>query len=502
MNSIARILLLAIAPSILHAGDWIKVTSPNFVLYTTAREYEARIVLTAFEQARDFFLRTRPTKLDTVAPVTLVSFDTEREYKPFSPKAFTPAYYVADEQSDFVVMCDLEDLRTRAAVHEYVHSLVRHSGLNLPAWLNEGIAEVYSNMEAKDGRILVGKMLEDRVYSLTHQNWMRTPALVAVGHNSPEYNEATRASLFYAQSWMLTHMLMLSPEYAPKFPAFLEKISETGSSQAALAEIYGKSLAELDRATNVYFRGGTLGAAAYKGEAVKVEISKPAPAREVEIGLILARVQMLAGHPEDAAKRLTQLETTAGVAPELDEARAYVAWKKNDREEAFRQLETAMSHGATNWKTYWDYARLSGMMDADRDKRMAALRQAIERKSDFDEAHLMLGRELHLKSEHAAAIAELQKIKTPDPEFAAGMYLMMAYSAASLKRDADARQWAEEARKLARRPEEIAGADALLNHLQTPGNTTPQFTTPTKTDDSDRPTLRHKDPPPPPKKKE
>ncbi|HJZ97237.1 MAG TPA: hypothetical protein VKE70_12080 [Candidatus Solibacter sp.] len=192
MNSIARILLLAIAPSILQAGEWIKVSSPNFVLYTTAREYEARIVLTSFEQARDFFLRVHPTELDSREPVVIVSFDTEREYKPFSPKAFTPAYNLSDQQRDYIVMCDIEDIRTRAAVHEYVHSLVRHSGLNLPAWLNEGMAEVYSNMEVKDGRILVGKMLEDRVYSLTHSNWMRTPALVAVG---PKDDDSDRPTL-------------------------------------------------------------------------------------------------------------------------------------------------------------------------------------------------------------------------------------------------------------------------------------------------------------------
>ena len=94
MNLTARVLVLvlAIAPSILYAGDWIKVTSLNFVLYTSTREYEARIVLTSFERARDFFLRVHPTKLDSREPVVIVSFDAGRDYRPFSPKAFTPAY--------------------------------------------------------------------------------------------------------------------------------------------------------------------------------------------------------------------------------------------------------------------------------------------------------------------------------------------------------------------------------------------------------------------------
>lgn len=48
---------------------------------------------------------------------------------------------------------------TRIAIHEYVHVLVRHSGLDIPLWLNEGLAGVYSGMEAWDGgKILVGNI--------------------------------------------------------------------------------------------------------------------------------------------------------------------------------------------------------------------------------------------------------------------------------------------------------------------------------------------------------
>jgi hypothetical protein len=122
-------------------------------------------------------------------PVTLVAFDDAKEYRPYSPRDNTPAYFVGDEQRDYIVMSDLGAERARIAVHEYVHVLVRHSGLKLPVWLNEGMADVYSTMQAEDGRIFLGAMPKDRIYSLTHERWMRLPTLVRVGYQSPEYNE-------------------------------------------------------------------------------------------------------------------------------------------------------------------------------------------------------------------------------------------------------------------------------------------------------------------------
>ncbi len=64
---------------------------------------------------------------------------------------------------------------------------------------------------------------------------------------SPQYNEAERESMFYAQSCLLVHMLMLGEGYADKFPRFLERVSATGSSQTAFIEVYEKSTADIER---------------------------------------------------------------------------------------------------------------------------------------------------------------------------------------------------------------------------------------------------------------
>ena len=237
MRWLLAALACGVAVPALSGADWIKVNSPNFELYTTSSEREARATLDIFEQARDFFLRVKSTTLAARLPVTLVGFGDPKDYRPYSPKSFTPAYFVGDEQRDYIVMSDLGADRTRAAIHEYVHLLVRDSGLTLPVWLNEGMADVYSTFGAQDGKIMVGSIPRDRNYSLTHEKWMGLPALVAVGMNSPEYNEQERAGVFYGQSWLLAHMLILGDAYAAKFPMFLAEVSASGSSPSAFRSI-------------------------------------------------------------------------------------------------------------------------------------------------------------------------------------------------------------------------------------------------------------------------
>jgi hypothetical protein len=425
MRSAALLYLFTLVPQIVSGADWTKLSSPNFDLYTTCSANYARLTLENFELARDFFLRVKPMKGTSELPLTLIAFDTPREYKPYAPNEFTPAYYTNNPQHEYIVMTDLEDDRRRVAIHEYVHVLVRHSGLKIPAWLNEGMADVYSTLSQEGDRVIVGAMPRDRVYSLTNGHWMHIPEIVRITHGSPQYNESDRAGMFYAESWLLVHMLMLGDEYAAKFPAFADRVSESDTPTAFL-EIYGKNQAQMERAMHEYFGGPTIGGASYKATPRKAEITAPKPGSDVEIGVILSHLLVIHDKTREAARRLEQLAAKHPESPEVDGARAYVALREEDRDAVLQHLQSAIAHGSTNWKTYWDRARLLS----------------------------------------------------------------------SANRDREAREYAEQARKLARSPEDIATIDAVL-HRPADAPSPPPGTT----DDPGRPTLRHRDPPPPPIKK-
>ena len=315
----ALLIAAAVMPG-LHA-EWIRLASPNFEFYTELPERQARETLDAFERARDFLFRVKPFKMNSPLPVTLVGFASTKAYAPYATDVIKPAYYTGDAEHDYIVMGYLGNNSSWVAVHEYVHLLVRHSGLDIPLWLNEGLADVYSTIETRDGRIVVGASPKGRVQTLTRDKWLRLDEVADADTKSKAYNSLIAAPVYYAESWLLTHMLMFRDEYSTRFPAFLERLDALGSSRQAFVEVYKKSLAQVQGDMNLYFRRSFDGTPSGEAGSRPVEIAPSRPATELEIGLTFARVQRLIGRAEESE---TQLEKLAAAYPgnaEIEAAR-------------------------------------------------------------------------------------------------------------------------------------------------------------------------------------
>src|SRR5688572_8059097 len=126
---------------------------------------------------------------------------------------------------------------------------------------------------------MIGDVLKGRAYLLSQEKWMPVGKLFAVEHDSPEYNEKDRSGILYSQSWLLAHMLMLGPSYAPKFADFLQAIHRTESSEKAFESVYGKTVAAVDKDLGAYFRG-SVRAALFSTKLQKMESPTPQPATE------------------------------------------------------------------------------------------------------------------------------------------------------------------------------------------------------------------------------
>ena len=80
---------------------------------------------------------------------------------------------------------------------------MRHNRPDLPLWLNEGLAELYSSFQLRGKKAAIGRPID------SHIHWLRDHALIPVGelfaidHSSKDYNEGSRRGVFYAQSWAL-----------------------------------------------------------------------------------------------------------------------------------------------------------------------------------------------------------------------------------------------------------------------------------------------------------
>lgn len=488
-----RVALLGFgAITALECAQWTRIQSSNFELYTTTSEEEGRKTLETYEQTREFFLRTQSLLVPAAMPVVVIAFGSAEEFKPYSYRDFAPAYYVGDEQRDYVVMSELGSERTRVAVHEYVHVLVRQSGLRLPLWLNEGLADVFSAMKPRpEGKVLLGYLPDDRASSLGSGKWMRLAAVVNVRENSPEYKDASSTGMFYAQSCLLTQMLMLGEEYRDKFPMFVDRIATAESSEQALGGVFGKSLGEIEKDMLTYFRQNHIGGETYAAADTKVEIGPARQPTESEVELTLAKIVGLLGRVDEARKRLGSIAAMQPASVEIAEAEAYLAWRSGEPALALQKLQPVVTRGAaTSWKTYWDFARLTHLTKGDRSQSIDALRKAVEAKPDLALARLMLAGDLYAIGHRNEALSELRQIKNIAPRDASSMYLLMAQTSFEMNERVEARQYVEQARRLAQRPEDVSRAESLLQTLESRPAETPVLGA--DDDNEKRPILRRR----------
>src|SRR3954452_9280567 len=167
-------------------------------------------------------------------------------------------------------------------------------------------------------------------------------ALVSVAHDSPEYNEKNRAGLFYAQSWLTAHMMLLGNDYRDRFPQFAAHISNSGSTEESLKAVYGKSLGDFEKDVRRYFNARQYRGALFDLQFEKFRFDAPRPATSVESGVLLARIAGLIGRTAQAEKALNELSSVNPKSPEPQEALAYLFLRKGEVEKGRDRLRLAI----------------------------------------------------------------------------------------------------------------------------------------------------------------
>jgi len=76
-------------------------------------------------------------------------------------------------------------------------------------WLNEGLAEFYENTDIHDKDVALGEPSQENILWLRENRLLPLATLFTVDSTSPYYHEEKKGSIFYAESWALTHYLQV-----------------------------------------------------------------------------------------------------------------------------------------------------------------------------------------------------------------------------------------------------------------------------------------------------
>ena len=236
------------------AAEWRRLDSPNFIVIGDVGGNTLRDIAVKFEGFRETLGRVLSSQVTaTAVPTVVVVFPSDRAFKPFMPKfegrtVEVGGLFVPGQDVNYIgVNSSGGDEALSIVFHEYAHLMMSNVARNLPAWLGEGLAEYYSTYQVVDGKkAKLGMAVRSHIAELRDTTMLPLEQLLNVTHASPLYNEGSRRSVFYAQSWALTHMLLLGqPSRAQQFGTYLSTLGSGVPSMEAWKQVFdSKTIAE------------------------------------------------------------------------------------------------------------------------------------------------------------------------------------------------------------------------------------------------------------------
>jgi tetratricopeptide (TPR) repeat protein len=409
---------------------WRLTRSEHFEVYAQSSDQSALAILTRFEQLRAFFEQQGGAPTGT-SPVRVIVFDSEQEYQPYRLRATADAYYVGTSSRDYIVMGTDDPLKFGRAAHEYAHLALRASGLSLPPWLTEGLADFFSTLRITRNGTELGGALSGRVRTLQTRPWMPLAELVSLSEESRSRQDRDTADLFYAESWALTEMLMLSPKYAPSFQKILASptldaaaLTRDLHKWVALPQLPVIQLPEIDT------------------PPVRVEVSS---VPSLDARLVLAQVLLAAGEFDRAKTRFQALAIEAPQSAEVSSALGMIALHNGDSEGARRAWKRAIEQGMADAKLCYQYAILADQGGLSPDEIRPALERAVRLQPDFDDAHYQLALLEKNARNYDAALREFRAIRSVSEPRAYAYWLALADTYNELGRRDEARSAAQRA---------------------------------------------------------
>ena len=330
------LILVALTPLAGHAAGrpWRSIRGANVIVFGQQSAGTLHDVAVEIEQFRLVVAELiHGARQPLPLPTLVFAFDDARALQPYVPlykgKPISLGGFChcggADDVSVIAASLHRGDETSSIVFHEYTHLLTRTAARGIPLWLNEGLAEYFSTFQLRSGgrEAVVGRPLIVHLTLLNQQRPMPVQDLLAVDPKSPMYNEGDRRSIFYAESWALTHYLLIDrPGGVDAVNKYLAAAAKGPVTPQTLADALRTTLKELDVELARYVRHPAFGMATLKLKD-RVEVDEPDAVRaipdaeaEARLGDLLMRV----GRLDQAEPRI---EAAAGLAP--DNATAQLA---------------------------------------------------------------------------------------------------------------------------------------------------------------------------------
>lgn len=427
MRRVVPVLAVCLAALSAFAGErepnWLQVRSPHFYVVTDAGEKQARNVADQFEKMRAVFHDSFPNiAIDEFGPITVVAVRNKKEFRTMVPPAYLAkgsldlaGYFLRVPEKNYILVrldAQGDEHPFSVVYHEYTHLLTSKGAEWMPLWLNEGLAQFYETTEIEGKEVLLGKASYGPVEYLRENRLIPLATLFAVDHDSPYYHEENKGSIFYAESWALTHMLFIDDfkTKAHRLQTYMELLAKGTEPAKAATQAFG-DLGEMQKQLQSYVSQASFQYFRREAQISTKELEykiDPLPAPQADA----VRADVLAYNQRtDDARAL--LQDVLQRDPNNESARetlGYLAFREGKTEEARKWYEEAVKLDSQSYLANYYYAAFA-MSSPLNDEQAKAVEQSLraaiklnpkfapaydrmavllaQRRTDLDEAHRM-----------------------------------------------------------------------------------------------------------------
>ncbi len=350
--------------------SWIHITTEHFEVFSETSKKRTRAIVEELHDTHGIFQRLFPTLGNSKQLRLKVLIPSERTLKrdlaPLyngKPKKVAGFYGESLEGPILVINASgTWEMLRHVVMHEYTHHLLHRPGVEIPLWMNEGIAEVFSTIERqRKGTVVVGKPQKYGLAILSQTRPIPLIDLFQVTHESPEYNSQKHSQgSFYAQSWALIHFLLFGENNLPdhSFDNILQHAINGGEFNATtIKELLGIELDQLKKELSNYYRKGKYTSYRYTlDDASEDLLFEEIPFTGKDLAYLKTVSKLSIRGIEAASSDIDAFKNTYPDSHERHSLEGYTALMKGKDKDAVELLNKAIELGSTSPHTHLHYA--------------------------------------------------------------------------------------------------------------------------------------------------
>jgi len=465
------LLVAARAPARDKPENWLEVRSEHFTVVTNANEKAGRRIADQFERMRSVFHLAFPhLSIESGSPIIVLAIKDEKDFRTLEPQVYLAkgqlklgGLFLRTPDKNYVLMrMDAEGEHPYAVVyHEYTHFLLSKAAEGLPLWLNEGLVEFYENTDIHEKDVALGQPSQENILWLRENRLLPLATLFTVDRSSPYCHEENKGSIFYAESWALTHYLYVKdhPEKTQRLNNYAELLAQKVDPVTAATRAFG-DLKQLQSNLEGYIHQRSF---SYIKLATSTDVDdttfKAQALTAAQADAVRADFLAYNERVADARRLLDRVLQEDPQNVSAHETMGFLEFRAGHLEEARKWYERAVKLDSQSYIAHYYYAAISmnaGAGPGDDTQVESSLRAAIKLNPSFAPAFDRLAafegmRHRNLDEAHMMALTAIQL----DPANV-GYRMTAANVLMEMDRDKDAITVLRNALRFAKSPEETA----------------------------------------------